>query len=455
MSRLSRAPLFAQVLALVVATALAAQLTTFAAMVVAPVPHSAFTLDEIADALRGKPQPEDGRVRLSARIVDAPPEGWEKDDPLERRLRLTLADLLGKDPADLRVEQQLPFPGGQMLLRLDRPILPEEQLPTRPEVDGGSTSFEDAAVAARLRDGRWIVVSDPAEWLGISTFLLVWLGVSALVLGGLAWMFTRRLVAPIRAFAETAEAAGRGDPDATFPVAGPREVRKAARALAEMQSRIRATVEERTKLLAAIAHDLRTPLTRLRFRAEYAPPEHRDRIVQDIERMDAMIGGVLAFVRGEERIERQRLEFAALVQSAVDDWADSGADVTLTEAVSVEIDADSVALRRLVSNLLENAVKYAGSARCRICRDGGDALLLVDDEGPGIAEDSLERVFEPFERGDSTRDPATGGVGLGLALARAIARAHGGDVWLSRRGGGGLRAHLRLPAAGSGASLPA
>lgn len=455
MSRLARAPLFAQTLALVVATALAAQFTTFAALLVYPMPHSAFTLDEIAGALRGNPPPDDGRVRLSVEIVDAPPKGWEKDDPLERRIRLTVADLLGMSPADLRVEQGLPFPGGKWLLRLDRPTLPESELPKEPYVRGGSAPFEDAAVAARRADGRWIVVSDPAEWLGISAFLLIWLGASALVLTALAWMFTRRLVAPIRAFADTAEAAGRGDRDAAFPVAGPREVRKAARALAEMQSRIRGTVEERTKLLAAIAHDLRTPLTRLRFRAEYAPPEHRDRIVQDIERMDAMIGGVLAFVRGEERIARQRLDFAAIVQSAVDDWADSGADVSVTEVVPVEVDADPVALRRLVSNLLENAVKYAGSARCRVCRDGGDALLLVDDEGPGIAEDSLERVFEPFERGDSTRDPATGGVGLGLALARGIARAHGGDVWLSRRRPGGLRAHVRLPAAAGGPSIPA
>lgn len=449
MSRLSRAPLFVQALVLVVATALAAQLTTLAAVAIVPMPHSAFSLDEIAHTLRGNPPPDDGRVRLEVAVVDAPPAGWEKDDRRERRFRLTIADILEMSPADIRVEQQMPFPGGMWLLRLNQPTLPESELPSDRLERGGASSFEDGAIAMRRADGRWIVVSDPAEWQGISTFLLIWLLANALVLAALAWRFTRRLVAPIRAFAATAEAAGRGDPDATFPVAGPREVRQAAHALAEMQRRIAGAAEERTKLLAAIAHDLRTPLTRLRFRAEYAPPEHRDRIVADIERMDAMIGGVLAFVRGEERIARQPLDLAALVQSAVDDWDEAGADVRVAETAPVQVDADPMALRRLVSNLIENAVKYAGSARCRVGRDGDDALLLIDDDGPGIDEASLERVFTPFERGDAARDPGTGGVGLGLALARGIARAHGGDVWLSRLPEGGLRAQVRLPAAGA------
>ena len=447
MSRFSRAPLLAQTLVLVVATALAAQLTTFLAILAAPMQHRSFTLAEAAAVVRGAPPVERRGLALAVETVAAPPEGWERDDRMERRIRLTMAQILAVPPADVRVEQQLPVPGAMWVLRWRMPHLPEPALPTEPSPQGAAMQFEDAAIAVRHADGRWTVVSDPSPILGVSLFFLLWLTVSALLLAALAWLFTRRLVAPIRAFADAAEAAGRGDPDATFPVAGPREVRTAAMALAEMQRRIAGAVEERTRLIAAVAHDLRTPLTRLRFRAEYSPPEHRDRMVGDIERMDLMIGGVLAFARGEERLNRQRLDFAMLVQSMADDFADTGADVMVAETAPAEVIADPLPLRRLVSNLLDNAVKYGGGARCRMARDGPSVLLLIEDDGPGMEEDALERMFTPFERGNAARDPSTGGVGLGLALARGIARAHGGDVWLSRIPGLGLRAHLRLPVA--------
>lgn len=447
MSRLSRAPIFAQALALVAATALAAQLTTFLALLFAPTQHRSYTLQEAAEVIRGAQPVERRGLALTVEHVGAPPKGWERDDPMERRIRLTMAQILAVPPADVLVEQQLPFAAASMLLRFRQPYLPERELPRQPYASGGAALFEDAAIAVRQGEGRWIVVGDPSPIVGMSLFFLLWLGASAVVLAALAWLFTRRLVAPIRAFADAAEAAGRGDPDASFPVAGAREVRKAATALAEMQRRIAGAVEERTNLIAAIAHDLRTPLTRLRFKAENLAPEQRGAIVHDLERMDSMIGGVLAFARGERRVVRERLDFSALVQSAIDDLADTGADVAMASAEAVEVRGDSLALRRLVANLLDNALKYAGSARCRVLREGGDAVLLVDDEGPGIAEDVLERMFTPFERGDAARDPSTGGVGLGLALARAIARAHGGDVRLSRLPAKGLRAHVRLPAA--------
>lgn len=199
-------------------------------------------------------------------------------------------------------------------------------------------------------------------------------------------------------------------------------------------------------MVGAIAHDLRTPLTRLRFRIEAAPDDIRARLAADIDQMDAMISAALGFVRDATRTgPRERLDVTSLVESLAVEAAETGSDVIAAPSPRLTVLADPLALRRLFANLIENAVKYGERARVRMSDADGQAVIEIEDDGPGIPPEDLERVFEPFYRGEPSRNRETGGAGLGLAVVRSIARAHGGDVVLRNRSGGGLTARVTLP----------
>jgi signal transduction histidine kinase len=224
-------------------------------------------------------------------------------------------------------------------------------------------------------------------------------------------------------------------------------MQSAARAFNRMQERLRRLIESRTQMLAALSHDLRTPLTLLRLRTEeVADADERDKMLATIGEMDEMIGTTLAFARDEVHAEpRRKVDIAALLASVVDDMADAGLPVTMTPAAPLIHDCQPGALKRALTNLLDNAVKYGKRAQAAIATVGNAIEIAIDDDGPGIPEAELARVFQPFYRVEDSRSRDTGGTGLGLAIAQSIVQAHGGELTLANRTGGGLRACIRLP----------
>nr|WP_281379136.1 ATP-binding protein [Chthonobacter rhizosphaerae] len=259
----------------------------------------------------------------------------------------------------------------------------------------------------------------------------------------------RRITRPLRDLARAADRMGRGETVDALPETGPEEVRRTVHAFNAMHDRVRRFVADRTRMLAAISHDLRTPLTSLRLRAEFVDdPDVRDRIVETVDEMSRMTEATLAFARDDALAEEShRTDLAALVTAVADDFADLGHPVTVTGPDKLELEVRPVSLRRAVRNLVENAVRYGACARLTVEATPTEALILVDDDGPGIPADRLEEVFEPFVRLEASRNQDTGGVGLGLSTARSIVRRHGGDLTLANREGGGLRATIRLPRA--------
>jgi signal transduction histidine kinase len=303
-------------------------------------------------------------------------------------------------------------------------------------------------VIIHTKAGPWLIVQ-PGPFKGLNYFqkrVLLAFALSVVALIPVAWFFSRGLAKPLTEFADAAERFGRDPRAPPMTVRGSSEINQAAAAFNEMQDRLRRYVDDRTSMVAAIAHDLRTPLTRLRFRVDAAPEEVQAKMNADIDQMEAMIAATLAFVRDAQADpQRTRLELSSLLESIVDDMADTGADVAVEKAEKVVIDADSLALRRLITNLIENAIKYGARARCTLSVHDRLAEIDIEDDGPGVPAPELNRVFDPFYRREPSRNRQTGGMGLGLSVARSIARAHGGDVALQNRPQGGLRAKVTLP----------
>jgi len=311
--------------------------------------------------------------------------------------------------------------------------------------------FRDLRVAIPLADHQWLsfTTAVPASGPALSRRFLVSMALMAIILIAVSVWVVRRVTAPLTSLSAAAERLGTDLNAPPLPELGTIETRKAAHAFNTMQARLRGLVENRTRMLAAISHDLRTPLTLLRLRAEnVAETAERDKMLGTIAEMDAMLAETLRYARDEATAEpRRRTDISALLASVVDDMADAGAPVSMEPAQAVICECQPAAIKRALSNLLDNAVKYGKRAQATIRATPKSVEIVIDDEGPGIPEEELKRVFEPFYRVEASRSRDTGGVGLGLAIALSIIHGHGGQLTLSNRPKGGLRAVVVLPIA--------
>jgi len=315
---------------------------------------------------------------------------------------------------------------------------------------GGSPQAGFAFVAqVKLRDGVLATFDTSIArananwpyWLLLSITLLL----TAVLL--VSWIAVRWVTRPLKTLADAADALGSDINRPPMRESGPVEVARAARAFNTMQSRLAGYIRSRTQVLAAMSHDLKTPITRLRLRAELLEDEQqRAKFSADLQEMESMVSGALDFLRGMETSEPvQLVDIMAMLESLQADVRETGGAVDISGHAAAPYRGRAQALKRCIGNLIENAVKYGQRARVVVADDAQRLTLRIEDDGPGIPKDELEKVFEPFYRLEASRSRDTGGTGLGLAIARGVALLHGGQVTLENRVEGGLAATLSLP----------
>ncbi|MEN8218327.1 MAG: ATP-binding protein [Pseudomonadota bacterium] len=303
-------------------------------------------------------------------------------------------------------------------------------------------------VAITLSSGQWLNVksyhySQPKSLISSSLIssLFMAVAVTAIVI-----FILRRITHPLVELTMAVEKLGRGEITPQLPESGPADIRQTTRAFNQMNQRLQRFVQDRTRLLAAISHDLRTPITILRLRAEFIEDtESRRKILATLDEMQAMTEAALAFARdAATEEETRRVDLSALVASLCDDLADMGQEVQFTEEQKHPYACRPHSLKRALRNMIENAVRYGKRARVSIEASETELHINIDDDGPGIQADDLERVFEPFVRLETSRNRETGGIGLGMSIARSIVHGHGGEIVLKNRKGG-LRVIVTLP----------
>ena len=308
-----------------------------------------------------------------------------------------------------------------------------------------------ALISIRLPDQSWINVSliawDPRVPAGHGTLL----STSLMALGAIvvSVLLVRWLTRPLTGFAAASKDLYRGKNAIMVPEHGPREVRALAVAFNDMQRRIGRLIDDRTQALAAVSHDLKTPITRLRFRAEdVSDPEARAAIAADLDEMERMLDQTLAYLRGDRADEEIRpVDVVAILETITDDASDRGLSVTLSGAAIASVPGRRLALKRAFGNLIDNAIKYGQQAEVIVENRLEHVLVTIRDRGPGIAQEDVDRALAPFVRLEPSRNQETGGFGLGLTIAHAIVEGHAGILALANHKDGGLIASVKLPKA--------
>jgi signal transduction histidine kinase len=391
------------------------------------------------------------RSRMVA-ALDIPPSRISLNIPW----RDTVADESGQLPLLVALlRRQLP-PDRPLHIEVEDAAAPElapepppPGPPYRPGRYGQWENFKAVLIQVQLQDGTVVSFSHrlPDEVLEWPYRLLLILLVLLVSVGVLAALAVRGLTRPLALLAKAAVELGRDIHRPPLPERGPLEVRRAARAFNTMQARLSRYIQDRSRVLTAVSHDLKTPLTRLRLRAELLEePKVREKFQADLDDMEAMVQATLEYMRGTEvREPLVAVDIDALLESLQEDAGTTGGEVGIRGKAQAPFQSRPLALKRCLTNLLDNALHYGKRALIRV-EDGADCLrLVIADAGPGIPEAELEKVFEPFYRLEGSRSKNTGGTGLGLGIARNIARAHGGELTLRNGAQGGLEAVLELP----------
>lgn len=312
------------------------------------------------------------------------------------------------------------------------PTCPGETVEIRVPVEQGALRIIALRDRVQAESGPWFVA-----WVIGATILFVTISI----------LFVRNQVRPIEQLADAMQRFGRGEEVSLYSARGAREVRAATLAFFNMRARIRRHIEQRGQLLAGVSHDLRTPITRLKLQLALMPKsEEVEDAKRDVKDLEDTLEEYLAFARGALGEEPQPTDLAELVADVVAKSARTGANVSVRHEGDLTATVRASALRRALVNLIDNAVSHGQAVEVLARREAQAITLMIDDDGPGIAEEHYEDAFRPFSRLDATRTRNAKGVGLGLAIARDAARAHGGDISLARSPLGGLRAILRLPA---------